>query len=158
MADPFLLQTFNFHVSLTEPGGQGTLTDGAFAEVNGLQVEVDVKEYYEGGRNDGVVQRIGRGKYSQKLVLKRGMLSPGSGIDQDLWQWLQDIVAGVRPVRRYDGTVEVLDGARNVVATWRFERGLPARIVGPTLNAKSGEVALEELHVAHEGLFLEGTR
>lgn len=157
MAEPLLLQTFNFAVTLTQAGGSGSFTDGAFAEVSGLQVEVDVKEFYEGGSNDRVVQRIGRGKYPQKLVLKRGMFSPGSGVDTDLWQWLQDIIAGVRPIRRYDGTIDVLDGARNVVANWGFRRGLPARIVGPTLNAKSGEVALEELHIAHEGLFLGGT-
>jgi hypothetical protein len=35
-----------------------------------------------------------------------------------------------------------------------FERGLPARIAGPQLNAKTGEVAIEELHIAHEGLRL----
>ena len=41
-----------------------------------------------------------------------------------------------------------------VAATWVFERGLPARIKGPDLNAKTGEVAIEELHIAHEGLRL----
>ena len=35
-----------------------------------------------------------------------------------------------------------------------FDRGLPAKISGPQLNAKSGEIAIEELHIAHEGLRL----
>jgi phage tail-like protein len=158
MADPMLVQTYNFLVTLTESGGEGAFTDGAFSEVSGLQIEVDLKELYEGGRNDGVIQRIGRGKYSQKIVLKRGMFVTSPGREHAaLWQWLQDVIAGVRPVRRYDGTIDVLDGEHNVAATWRFRRGLPARIVGPTLNAKSGEIALEELQIAHEGLFLEGT-
>jgi phage tail-like protein len=157
MADPTLVQTYNFLITLTESGGLGAFTDGAFSEVSGLQIEVDLKELYEGGRNDGVIQRIGRGKYPQKIALKRGMFSTSTGPNTELWQWLQDVIAGVRPVRRYDGTIEVLDSERNVAATWRFRRGLPARIVGPTLNAKSGEIALEELQIAHEGLFLEGT-
>ena len=44
--------------------------------------------------------------------------------------------------------------SEKVAATWVFERGLPARIKGPDLNAKTGEVAIEELHIAHEGLRL----
>ena len=41
-----------------------------------------------------------------------------------------------------------------VSATWVFDRGLPMKIRGPELNAKTGEVAIEELHIAHEGLRL----
>ena len=41
-----------------------------------------------------------------------------------------------------------------VVARWLFERGLPAKVTGPQLNAKTGEIAIEELHIAHEGLRL----
>jgi phage tail-like protein len=41
-----------------------------------------------------------------------------------------------------------------VVAVWTFERGLPAKIKGPELNAKTGEIAIEELTIAHEGLRL----
>jgi phage tail-like protein len=57
---------------------------------------------------------------------------------------------------RYDGVVEVLDaGQATVVATWTFVRGLPLKVTGPQLNARTGEVAIEELHIAHEGLTLE---
>jgi hypothetical protein len=31
---------------------------------------------------------------------------------------------------------------------------LPQKIRGPELNAKTGEVAIEELHIVHEGLRL----
>jgi len=56
---------------------------------------------------------------------------------------------------RYDGVIEVLDASRSaVVATWVFDRGLPAKVMGPQLNAKTGEIALEELTIAHEGLRL----
>ncbi len=170
VADAYLVRSFRFQVKLhqsaqieegTPPGsspnlgGSGDpLADGAFQECNGLEVEMDVQEYPEGGRNDGVIRRIGRAKY-QNLVLKRGMfLSAAGNLDGDLWKWFQDVVAGTRPVRRYDGIVEVLGVADEVVATWTFDRGLPAKIVGPQLNAKTGEIAIEELHIAHEGLRL----
>src|SRR5260370_13355769 len=141
--------------SSPDVGGSGDpLADGAFQECNGLEVEMDVQEYPEGGRNDGVIRRIGRAKY-QNLVLKRGMfLSAAGNLDGDLWKWFQDVVAGTRPVRRYDGIVEVLGVADEVVATWTFDRGLPAKIVGPQLNAKTGEIAMKELHLPHKGLRL----
>ena len=120
-------------------------------------VEMEVKDHEEGGRNDGVVRRMGRAKY-QPLVLKRGMFgTDGSEANADLWQWLQDVVSGVRPVRRYDGAVTVLDGEGEPRVTWAFTRGLPSRLVGPSLDARTGEIAMEELHIAHEGLVLEGT-
>ncbi len=134
------------------PSGK-LLGDGAFQECTGLQVEMDVQEYQEGGRNDGVIRQVGRAKYTN-IVLKRGMFYNRDGqVNDELWQWLQDIVSG-RPVARYDGIIEVKNRDATVVATWVFDRGLPARITGPQLNAKTGEIAIEELHIAHEGLRL----
>jgi phage tail-like protein len=157
--DDRLLTTFRFEVSFDRAAGRGPqqLGDGGFQEVSGLDVEMDVVEYLEGGRNDGVIRRVGRAKY-QPLVCKRGMFGPSGGeAETELWQWFQDVVVGVRPVRRYNGTVRVHDQSGETMATWRFVRALPAKIVGPQLNAKSGEIAIEELHLAHEGLALGGT-
>jgi phage tail-like protein len=160
-----LLRTFRFQVKLlasavAEAGAAGgpaltgaPLADGGFQECSGLQVELDVQALDEGGRNDGVIRRVGRAKYSN-LVLKRGMFYEASAVNRDLWTWLQDVAAGVRPVRRYDGIVEVMSVGDAVAARWVFERGLPARIAGPQLNARTGEIAIEELHIAHEGLRL----
>lgn len=161
-----LLRSFRFQVKLRrspniEAGAQpppasvgAPLGDGGFQECSGLEVEMDVQEYLEGGRNDGVIRRIGRAKY-QNLILKRGMFYGNSGgVNRDLWNWLQGLVAGERPVVRYDGIIEVMSVGDAVAATWVFTRGLPAKIRGPELNAKTGEVAIEELHIAHEGLRL----
>ena len=83
-----------------------------FQECTGLEVEMDASEYPEGGSNNAVVQRAGRAKYT--IVLQRGMFAPAGGqVDTELWQWLQDVVDGVRPIRRYDGTVEVLGESRS---------------------------------------------
>lgn len=175
MADPTLLRAFRFVVTLRkspvvasgsqtrhaippplandEPPGT-VLGDGGFQECSGLEVEMDVGEYQEGGRNDGIIRRAGRAKYSN-LVLKRGMFYPDSGgVNRDLWNWLQSVISGVRPIARYDGLVQVKGSVDGIVATWVFDRGLPAKIRGPELNGKTGEIAIEELHIAHEGLRL----
>jgi len=154
-----LAATFNFRVTLNRSAGDAgqpaQLGDGAFQECSGLQIEMDVQEWQVGGRNDGVARRIGRGKYTN-IVLKRGLLYPTGGtVNNAMWAWMQAILTGVRPVTRYDGVIQVLSASgRDVVATWTFQRGLPQRLVGPTLNAKTGEVAIEELTIAHEGLKL----
>jgi phage tail-like protein len=165
--DETLLRSFRFRITLSKSpaaeSGTGqridkptgtALGDGAFQECSGLEIEMDVQNYQEGGRNDGVIQRVGRAKY-QNIVLKRGMFYGASGkVNADLWNWMQGVVSGVRPVARYDGVIEVMSVGFKVAATWVFDRGLPARIRGPEMNAKTGEIAIEELHIAHEGLRL----
>jgi phage tail-like protein len=154
----YLLQTFKFLVTLTraDPGAtNATLGTGAFSECSGLQLEADVKEYLEGGRNDGVIRRVGRVKLVP-LVLKRGMFSASADetADSSIWDWLTAMVSGSE-VRRYHGQVELMDPTlTTALATWTFDRGLPMKVVGPTLNAKTGDIAVEELHIAHEGLRL----
>lgn len=158
--DEEFVQAFRFAVLLTLSGpGAGTapLGDGGFAECSGLELEADVKEYQEGGFNDGVVRRVGRVKL-QPLVLKRGMIVPNGGkyADYSFWDWLTRMVNGTLPVWRCDGHVRVSDSANTrVVAHWSFTRGLPLKVTGPALNGKTGEIAIEELHIAHEGLRLE---
>lgn len=178
MLQPLLLTNFNFEIKLLKsaaivagsnltPGAQDTsespeeLGSGGFQECTGLEIEMDVQEYLEGGRNDGVIRRVGRAKY-QPLVLKRGMFfGEDKQTSRELWEWLQNIVSGQLPVVRYDGIVRVFgrreEDALPIVATWVFDRALPVKIRGPELNAKSGDVALEELHLAHEGLRLRAS-
>lgn len=138
----------------TAPSGNSIGGLGGFQECNGLEIEMDIQDYQEGGRNNGVIRRVGRAKF-QPLVLKRGMFYQDAGkADPELWHWLQRIVNGERPVARYDGVVQVMSADGTVRATWMFDRGLPSKIRGPELNAKTGEIAIEELTIAHEGLRL----
>lgn len=166
MDDQEYLRTFNFVISLRRSSApaleKGEVDDpgalmgkGAFQECSGLEIEMDVQELVEGGRNDGVIQRVGRAKY-KPLVLKRGMLygTKDRKVDAELWRWLQSIVSGRVPVVRYDGYIQVKE-RNSVVAAWSFVRGLPARLSGPVLDARNGDIAIEELHIAHEGLCLE---
>src|SRR5262245_46410563 len=176
MPDTFILPAFRFEVKLirspdqvagrqnlpgagdgyTPPQGDAVLGNGAFQECTGLEIEMDVQEYLEGGRSSGTVRRVGRAKYSP-LVLKRGMFYQADGdgqVNTALWHWMQRIINGERPVPRHDGIVYVMSADNTVRATWMFDRGLPAKIRGPELNAKTGEIAIEELTIAHEGLRL----
>jgi phage tail-like protein len=39
--------------------------------------------------------------------------------------------------------------------TWRLSNALPVKFKGPDLSATASQVAIEELHLVHEGLELE---
>jgi hypothetical protein len=92
----------SFSASLSGGAGAGLsvggptgdlLGNGAFQECSGIEIEQDVGEIVQGGRNDSVVKRVGRAKF-QNIVLKRGMFfSAGSPADNQLWKWLQDIAS-----------------------------------------------------------------
>jgi len=155
-----LVQTFRFAVALTATGPNkpdpAALGDGYFSECTGLELEADVKEYQEGGRNNAVVRRVGRAKLSP-IVLKRGMFVPSSGgsADTAIWDWITRMFEGQLPIPRYSGLVQVFaPNGKRTVAKWEFFNGLPGKVVGPALNAKTGEIAIEELHILHEGLRL----
>ena len=82
--------------------------------------------------------------------------SPRDPADTALWDWLT--VDGERQPRSAATTArsQLLQPGMTVThATWTFDRGLPIKVIGPTLNAKTGDIAIEELHIAHEGLRLE---
>ncbi len=166
MADDVeLLQSFRFRVTLTRSPFTGSaaatparLGDGGFAECSGLDLEADIREYLEGGRNDGVIRRVGRVKLVP-LVLKRGMFiaQSHSEVNRELWLWLTGMITGHLPIPRYDGLVTITrdPAGTQSLAQWTFTRGLPLKVAGPSLNAKTGEIAIEELHIAHEGLVLQ---
>jgi phage tail-like protein len=144
--DPY--GAFNFQVVI-----QGILDDGSaakagFMEVSGLEIDVQVIEYRNGGEAATVRKLPGLQKYPN-IVLKRGMTS-----DLALWMWMKTVTDG-QPLRA-DGSITLLDEARQPIIRWNFRRGFPCKIVGPTLNAKSNEVAIETLEIAHEGLTVEG--
>lgn len=138
----------------------GQFLTGSFSECQGLDAQFDIETYDEGGRNFSPHRFVTRSKYVN-LVLKRGItFSP------DLWDWGQQIRDGApnQPMIRKSGMVVLFDrggpgltGAglpgleRVPVAAWTFVNGLPERIKGPTLNARSNEIAIETLEISHEG-------
>lgn len=150
------LHVFNFHVSFKRDALLGpppsdasplTLCSGAFAECTGLEATVEPKLIKVGGANYGVAQRMGRVSFAT-VVLKRGMTTT-----RDLWQWFQ-LVAGGAYAYRLKVEIEMRDGAGRPVLTWGLARALPVKFKAADLNAKGGEVGIEELHLAHEGLTL----
>ena len=154
---------FRFKVTLyaADQGGGPALCAGEFSEVSGLEVTLEPKTIQEGGRNWGEIQRSGPAKFST-LILKRGVTTVN-----DLWSWFDATTRGSNYGYRMTGEIEVKGnppaspGAKPggqtkpvTVMTWRLVNCLPIKFKGPDLSATANQVAIEELHLVHEGLEL----
>ena len=150
--DPF--RGYNFLVTLIDSSSSlltvlsaiQNVALAGFSECSGLEMDLDVEEYKEGGSNGTILKFPTRVKYAN-IRLRRGLTSA-----DNLWRWHYDFVEGKG--KRRDGVIVLQDDLHIPARVWSFSRGLPVKWLGPTLNAAESRVAVEELEIAHEGLKL----
>lgn len=137
-------------------GGAGAaaplVCQGAFSEVTGLEATHEPRLIREGGRAYGGHQRPGNVSFAT-VVLKRGMTR-----SRDLWTWFFNTVEGSEgPAWGERLTVHVnlqgTDGKTRL--RWTLERAMPVKFRASDLHGAGTELAIEELHLAHEGLRAE---
>ena len=140
--DPPFSGKFTFEIDGT--------TIGAFTEVAGLAVTLDVEELPEGGQNGFTHKLLGRMKWPN-LVLKRGLTDTDA-----LFAWLMEcsgagLTKNGNVITPRNGKVTVLDAKGRVVRTWTLLNAKPVKWTGPKLAASSRDLAIEELEVCHDG-------
>lgn len=128
---------YNFLVEL-----DGLVT-GGFMEVSGLESEIKLEPYEEGGQNDYVHQFPTRTTYPN-LVLSKGLTD---GLT--LWNWYDEARQGF--IRRRNATIMLLDHQRLPVKWWNFQNAYPVKWIGPQLSSSAQEVAVERLELVHQG-------
>jgi phage tail-like protein len=116
---------------------------GLFHECSGLELEVEVFEYAEGGNNHVTHHLPGRVRY-RNLVLSRGMTD-----EKALHDWFWKARDKVEPK---EVTLTLKRHDDQTVRTWTFENAYPVRWTGPTLDANGVAVATETLEIAHSGM------
>ena len=124
---------------------------GVFKEASGFDSETEVIEHKsidENGRPH--TRKVAGGIKWSNITLKRG-------VDEslDIWKWRDDCINKGADAARVDGKIELLDIAGGTIATYQFKQGWPIKYVAATLDASTNNVALEELHIAHEGFTRE---
>jgi phage tail-like protein len=137
--------SFNFAVEITRGEDGGPLVNAAFAECDGLEMNLEVKTIREGGSNDRQIRLNGMVAYGQ-LTLKRGMTD-----NFDLWRWFDDSVNDPRLRASAEVVLLAADGVTER-ARFALSRCVPVKLKAPALNAKDGQIAIEELQVAYETL------
>ncbi len=134
---------FAHHFGVKVDGQAGP--QAVFTECSGLQMELELFEWEEGGLNDYVHKLPGRVKY-QPVVLKGGLTASNA-----LWKWYQQVLRG--QFQRKNVTITLYDQTRQQkVGEWTFQNALPVKWVGPALKADENAAAIQTLEFAHEGL------
>ena len=140
--DPPFVGKFTFEID--------GLTIGAFTEVSGLSVQLDVEELAEGGQNGYTHKLLGRMKWPN-LVFKRGLTDTDA-----LFEWLltasgEGLTKAGNQIKPRNGKISVLDAAGKPMRTWTILEAKPVKWSGPRLAASSRDLAIEELEVCHSG-------
>lgn len=139
---------FNYIVALGGSQGDGSEGSviGGFSDVSGLGTDISYSEYRNGNERVNTVRKVPNTHKVDDVTLKRGLVG-----SDDLFAWMKTVRDGTADPRNV--TITLLDEARNAVATWRLHNAQPKKWSGPTLAAKGGgELAMEELHLVHEGI------
>ena len=123
---------------------------GRFREVAGLQVQLEVEEYAEGGEHGFVHKLPGRLTWPN-LTLKRGVTN-----DDNLLEWLHDAAGDGMVSRKGHATrataAVTLVGSHLVrLRTWELIDAMPVRWTGPSFASTSTDLPEEELEIAHHG-------
>lgn len=124
---------------------------GRFTEISGLQLDIDVMEYEEGGEHGFVHKFPGRLKW-QNLVLKRGVTN-----DDNLLKWLQDsagdgFLKRKGKVTRTSAAITLVGANGKRLRSWIVDDAMPVRWTGPNFaSSATNELPEEELEIAHHG-------
>lgn len=117
---------------------------GDFAEVAGLEAEIEIEDYREGGVNDYIHKLPKIAKYPN-LILKRGFTDSSA-----LWLWHWSAIHGV--ITRLPGRIILMDYQGNEKWRWLFLDAYPVKWKGPDFKADGNTVAIESLELVHHGL------
>jgi phage tail-like protein len=139
---------FSYTVNLGGAQGTGDMGQvvGGFSDVSGLGYDVNYSQYRNGNEKFNIARNVSNTFKVDETTLKRGIIG-----SDDLFAWLKTVRDGVADPRTV--TIVLHDEAHNPVATFTLRNAQPKSWKGPTLAAKGGgEVAMEELHLVHEGI------
>lgn len=142
---------YRFEVNLyTDSGMSELVCAGAFSDVTGLEASMSPVKMKEGGRNWGEVQLAGVTTFPA-IVLKRGM----TDVD-DLWKWFEFTTLQANYGYRLQGEIRVLssEDRKKILQRWVLKDVMATKFKGPDLSSAASTVAIEELHLVHDGLSL----
>lgn len=138
------LVTYHFYVRGQSDSDE--ISQAVFAEVTGLEIEIEVTSVEEGGVNDHVHKLPGRAKVSD-ITLKNGISKTN-----DLYLWFKDTLNG--QFKRKNISIVMVDQRGIERQRWDFIQALPIKWSGPQLKADQSLLAIQTLVLTHRGLVL----
>jgi phage tail-like protein len=137
------LVSFSFAIEV-----QGVI-EGFFSEVSGLGSETEVAEHKvvtKNGKTEVVRKIPGRNKWGD-ITLKRGITSI-----MDVWAWRKKVEDGDIQGARKNGSIMMMNQSGDIVAQWDFVNAWPSKVTGPSIQADSNALGVEEMTLVHEGI------
>jgi phage tail-like protein len=141
---PYITHRFEVVLNLDNPpqGVTNPLCNAAFADCSGLDMTMEPRTYQSGGDNQRQIHKPGPVSYGT-LTLRRGMTDT-----LHLWEWF---TAAAQPGHdmKAQGEVTLWDASGTPRLTFVLEDCLPTKISGPSFDAKSTQLAIEELQLVY---------
>jgi phage tail-like protein len=144
---------FNFVVTLDGA------SIGGFMEVSGLDTENAIIEYREG--NDQTAPTAGAFVRKQPGLERYPNITLRRGITGDLKLWtglrklIRDAVIGPELIpAKPTVKIDLQDERHITVVSWTLENAWVSKLSGPSLNAKSNEIAIESIEIVCERIEL----
>ncbi len=134
-ADPYA--GYNFSIELDG------ITRAGFRECSGLENSQNAGEYREGTDKNLSVRKIPGLVTHSDITLTRGVTA-----DRRLWDWREKVMKG--NVDRHDISLTLLDDFGNRKITWNLFDAWPRQWTGPSFNATTDEIVVEQLVLAYE--------
>jgi phage tail-like protein len=128
----------------------GDWIKGSFRECSGLGSETELIESKE-SQGHMVYAKVPGALKWENITLKRGVTD-----DMQIWNWRRKVEQGDVDGARTNGSIILLDAQGQQVARWNFENGWPQKVSGPSFNATSNEIGIEELVIVHEKIYRDG--
>ncbi|MEO0352131.1 MAG: phage tail protein [Cyanobacteria bacterium P01_A01_bin.15] len=152
-----LLLANRFYLQLEiKIGGGNDQVDAVFLECRRLVrsqkaieiVEVSANQWAKAKYGQLTTTKIPGRSTTETIVLKRGMTNSPM-----LWKWFTEVELGKWKDNQAEGSLSIFDQAGSEQARYDFRGAWPTRYSTSEVNAKSTELAIEELELAVE--FLE---
>lgn len=136
---------YNFSVELDG------ITRAGFRNCSGLDSTTNAGSYREG--TDRVLS-------SRKIpgLLSHGdvTLSRGLTADDKLWRWREKVMTG--QVERHNISITLLNDVGDPKITWNLYECWPTQWTGPSFDATSDEIAVEQLVLTYERIEVDSWR
>ena len=134
---------FHFHVTFGDHG------EATFQEISGLDTEYDVIEYRAGNSIDFSTVKMPGVRKTSDVTLKRGFFASGTALENYFMEVKMNTIA------RETVTIQLLDEEGKALFTWTLANAWPMKVSGTDLPGEDGEMAIEEIVLAHEGVTME---
>jgi phage tail-like protein len=121
------------------------LAEARFTECGGLEAQVEVFEYREGGLNAFVHKLPGRRTFSN-VTLKQGFIA-----SRPLWDWIDGVASKKdKSGQRRNISIILYSAAAKEVYRWNLIGAYPVKWTGPAFSTAKAEILIESLELAYD--------